>query len=108
MTIYSQELARGQASAITDQAVYTAPSAGVVVVRDIVLLHSDASPPRTVAVKVVSGTTTTFIVAVPNQPGSTTLHWEGRQVLAPGDVLHVVTDATGFLFWRIMGYVFAS
>lgn len=105
MAVYSTLLARnyhaGTLSALT---IYTAPSVGVVVVRDIVLMH-DGSGDHSLDLYTSSGSSIARLVRAFAQHSGETLHWVGRQVLAPGEVLVLASDSTGNIYYRVTGYI---
>jgi len=105
--IYSELLARGQLTGPVNVAVYTAPLGSVIVVRDIVLYHDDTVI-RTLGIYGLSGGIAAYLVADRIASPKTTVHYDGRQVLIPGEVLYVISDATVNVIYRISGYRFDS
>lgn len=104
MAIYSVCLAHGSGEGPANVAVYTAPEAGTVVVRDIALYLVEDGADRVAAYTVLDGTLA-YLMGEPAQPGKSALHWQGRQILRPGEVIHVVTSAEAVFTWRISGYL---
>jgi len=107
MTVYTTLLSRGQVIGPVNTAVYTAPLLGRVVVRDIVLYHDD-SVVRTVGMYGLSGGVGRYLLSERSAAPKTTYHFDGRQVLLPGEQLFVISDSTGNVMYTITGYVFAS
>ena len=105
--IYSALLASGTLTGASNALVYTAPSGKLVVVRDVVLLHDD-SLVRRVALYGLSGGVASYIASSRVTDPSSVYHWDGRQVLVPGEGLYVLTDSTLHCFYRVTGYVFDS
>jgi hypothetical protein len=103
MTIYSVLLAAGTVTGGTNPTVFTAPAAGVVVVRDIEVAGL-ASATGPVAFQVYSGSIVSPIYKVHVDDTFMSYHWEGRQVLAPGDLLRVQA-LDGSVYYRISGYL---
>lgn len=103
MAIYSVLLAAGNGDASAPLSVFTAPETGVVVVRDIVLMHADTTN-RRVAAWVLSGSTVSMITSKATVVPLEEQHWQGRQVLLPGDQLFVYMPTTATLYWRLSGY----
>jgi hypothetical protein len=103
VAVYSVVLAAGQTAQDGDVLVYTAPATGVVVVRDVVLLTATLDV-EFVYLYVTSGSARSYILSQPAPVRALTYHWQGRQVLEPGDGLRVYDDAA-VLFYRISGYL---
>ena|SRR5690242_11616868 len=103
MAVYSVLLAAGRVQESMSQNVYTAPAAGVVVVRDIIIC-SDLGETGGVGVDVISGSVSTPIFHVMVADTFLSYAWEGRTVLLPGDVLRVTT-LDGACKYRISGYL---
>lgn len=105
MPVYSTLLARKyKTGPLSAEVLYTAPSTGVVVVRDVVLMHATVGG-AAMDLYTVSGSDIAHLLAVAVQPPVQTLHWAGRQVLAPGEQLVLACPATSNIYWRISGYV---
>lgn len=103
VAVYSVLLAAGVMAAGNALGVYTAPPTGVVVVRDIVLAATGGAGGQAV-VEVLSGTDITIIKGVVVAATPVSEHWEGRQVVLPGDVL-VVAAPNVAISYRISGYL---
>lgn len=102
MAIYSVLLAAGRVTEETSLDVYTAPDVGVVVVRDIVLGNFSGGA-ALMSVQAGSGSSYVPLLQVPEVENASTFHWEGRQVLLPGQKLGFSTLA-GPATYRISGY----
>jgi len=107
MTIYSKRLAGGYLVGPSTTVIYTAPSAGVIVVRDIVLAQNDGSNRHVIIYTATPGGAVAELVGATLNGVSDSQHWPMRQVLEPGEVLSLVTISTGQTFYRISGYQLA-
>lgn len=99
MTVYSEKLGEANASggAVT---VFTTPADGAVyVVRDIVLSCSSSSGANEAFVYDTAGTYLLFETS----SGFASFHWEGRQILGPGETISL-DAAAGSWSCRISGY----
>jgi len=105
--IYSKLLAAGQGVIAGTLLVYTAPPGVVVVVRDIVLVQSGPANQR-LGLFALSGGQAGYITTIAAIVPLEQLHWDGRQVLRPGEQLYVTTTATLLCFWRVSGYEFSG
>lgn len=100
--IYSVRLAaQGAISSLTT--VYTAPSTAVIVVRDVIITNQYGASASYFGFVVVSGVgllawTTGTLAA------DTAYSWQGRLVLAAGDVLQFQPNGTGSCAVLISGY----
>lgn len=102
MAIYTVLLAEGREPADAGLVVYTAPEAGVVVVRDIVL-GGFSGGSILIGMLALTGSVQVPLVYSPNLPNASTLHWEGRQVLLAGQSLLFVSS-DGPATYRVTGY----
>ena|SRR5690242_9290238 len=103
MAIYSVLLAAGRVQESMSRDVYTAPAAGVVVVRDIIIC-SDLGETGGVGVDVISWSVSTPIYHTNVADLWLSYQWQGRQVLLAGDVLRVTT-LDGACRYRVSGYL---
>jgi hypothetical protein len=106
MAVYSVLLAAGTVTGGSNPTVFTAPAVGVVVVRDIEVAGlAGATGP--VAFQVYSGSTVSPIYKVRVEDTFASYHWDGRQVLQPGDLLRVQA-VDGSVYYRISGYLLGA
>lgn len=103
MAVYSELLAAGQFASPSLTVVYTAPPTGVVVVRDVVFC-ADTDGVGLVYLDVISGSAHTTIYCANISDGSS-YHWQGRQVLLPGDELGVRASDYSLFRFRVAGYL---
>lgn len=104
MAIYSKKLASGYVAGAGTTVIYTAPSTGVIVVRDVVLSHNDSSVRSLIIYSTAPGGAVSELKAVRADYPDVTWHTSMRQVLEPGETLALVTTSTGQTFFRISGY----
>ena len=101
--VYTILLGEGLVEAESALAIYTAPTLGVVVLRDIsVCGHLGGSGP----VEFVAGGGVVWypIFKVRTVDAFISYHWDGRQVLAPGEQLRVMA-LDGAHKFRVTGYL---
>lgn len=104
MAVYTTLLAAGLYEDTPAFVVYTAPDDGVTVVRDIVVSKIDGGSTTRLIVDVLSpGGLVTFLAVFIGVPDFQTQHWDGRQVLAPGEKLRV-RGSNDTIMYRITGY----
>ena len=105
MAIYTKLLAVGGGIVTTATALYTAPSSGVVVVRNIIMLHGAAGGAR-MFIGTGTGSVSGYLAALSFATADNTYSFDIRQVLGPGEKLWAYSNAPAGMFWRITGYVF--
>lgn len=103
MAVYSELLAAGQFFGTALTTVFTAPATGVVVVRDVVFCP-DTDGVGLVYLDVISGSAQSTIYCASINDGSS-YHWQGRQVLLPGDELVVHASDFSQFRYRVTGYL---
>lgn len=103
MAVYSGLLAAGLTFGTALTTVYTAPALGVVIVRDVVFC-ADSDGVGFVWLDVISGSVQTTIYCASISDASS-YHWQGRQVLLPGDALAIHASDYSQFRHRISGYV---
>nr|CRY95963.1 hypothetical protein [uncultured prokaryote] len=99
-TIYSQKLASGGVTVGVVTAVYTAPAAGTVIIRDMQLSPQGDGPSKLVAYVGYPSQ----LMGVAGGAAYVSVAWEGRVVLDPGDVVSLYGEDVGWEYY-ISGYV---
>lgn len=98
--IYSTRLFLGSVAAGSSVTLYTAPAGSVVIIRSIDFIPFGGSTPWEVTI----GINGTFFFQAESATAPAAFHWEGRQVMNPGDTITCNTN-TGGLDGAISGYV---
>ena len=94
-------MGRHQGTAGVDALLFTADAEHHYVLRDVVMLNSDAAE-QTVTLYVVTGSLAIYLVSLPI-PSSRTFHQELRQALNAGDELHGYSGAASWAI-HLTGY----
>ena len=105
--IYSALLVAGELVGGGDVLLYTAPDTGTVIVRDVVLRSEEAISQAQVYT-VYSGSPGAGQADIHSAVGTVagqTYHWDGRQVLRPGEQVWLHASG-GTVYCRISGYTF--
>ncbi len=103
--VYSHVLAHLRTEGSGETLLYTPSSGSVVVVRDIVLVPTNASGQNIGVYVVSSGSVPVYLYLYKSVDAYTSGHWSGRQVLSDSDTLWL-TDLNGGCQCRVSGYVF--
>lgn len=103
MSVYSVRLATNIVSA-GPVLVYTVPAGIAAVVRDVLATQVSASSGAfSIFLTVAGGASNLRLWTWGSIPDFGNVHWEGRQVLEPGDTLSVITDGSTW-HYSISGY----
>lgn len=102
--IYTRLLGSGRSTTSSPIVLFTVPSTGVYVVRDIVVTNLDSSAAVLQVYYGTGGINLTLLRRATAAAGES-YHWDGRQVLPPGAVLTSLT--TGMVHTVVVtGYMF--
>jgi len=105
MAVYSAALSVGRHNSASAELVLYAPTDGrIIVIRDIVLFGEYDGGTFYVIVG-APGPDYHALFTVKDVVNHVTYHWEGRQVLLPGEELWVSNSGALTMTWRISGYI---
>jgi len=101
---YTRRLIAAQFTTTGTQTIFTADAAFHYVVRDIVVTNGDLGPhDDQVYIRLPNGENVNLLL-LEQMPAASTVHWDGRQALEPGDELRFVRGGP-FQAIAVTGYV---